>query len=48
MADHREQLDLFAGFSINVSGHSVNDETFPDFVLGEFARPEPQPTSSNG
>jgi EAL domain-containing protein (putative c-di-GMP-specific phosphodiesterase class I) len=44
MADHREQLDLFAGFSINVSGHSVNDETFPDFVLGEFARTQ-APTS---
>ena len=38
MSDHRAQLDEFAGFAINVSGHSVNDETFPDFVLEEFAR----------
>ncbi|MFK7914811.1 MAG: DUF1631 family protein [Pseudomonadales bacterium] len=38
MADHRDRLDHCAGFSINVSGHSVNDETFPDFVLEMFAK----------
>ncbi|MEZ5557184.1 MAG: DUF1631 family protein [Pseudomonadales bacterium] len=44
MADHRAQLDNFGGFSINVSGHSVNDETFPDFVLEQFSRTQ-APTS---
>jgi EAL domain-containing protein (putative c-di-GMP-specific phosphodiesterase class I) len=38
MTDHRSQLDDFGGFSVNVSGHSVNDETFPDFVLEQFSR----------
>ncbi len=38
VASHRAELDKCAGFSINVSGHSVNDETFPDFVLEQFAR----------
>ena len=38
MAEHRKMLDDFAGFSINVSGHSVNDTTFPDFVLEQFGR----------
>ncbi|MGI9325049.1 MAG: DUF1631 family protein [Pseudomonadales bacterium] len=38
MSDHRARLDHCAGFSINVSGHSVNDETFPDFVLEMFAK----------
>lgn len=38
MSDHRDRLDHCAGFAINVSGHSVNDETFPDFVLEMFAK----------
>jgi EAL domain-containing protein (putative c-di-GMP-specific phosphodiesterase class I) len=38
MAEHRSDLDHFGGFAINVSGHSVNDATFPDFVLGQFAK----------
>ncbi|MCR9276840.1 MAG: DUF1631 family protein [Pseudomonadaceae bacterium] len=38
MAERRESLDSFAGFAINISGHSINDETFPDFVLDAFAR----------
>ena len=38
MADHRSRLDDFGGFSINVSGHSVNDTTFPDFVLEQFGK----------
>lgn len=44
MADHRQTLDHFGGFAINVSGHSVNDETFPDFVLDQFTRSQ-APTS---
>ena len=38
MAEHRSDLDHFGGFAINVSGHSVNDATFPDFVLEQFAK----------
>lgn len=44
MAEHRTALDNFGGFSINVSGHSVNDTTFPDFVLEQFGRTQ-APTS---
>jgi diguanylate cyclase (GGDEF)-like protein len=44
MSEHRAELDHFGGFSINVSGHSVNDETFPDFVLDQFSRSQ-APTS---
>ena len=38
MALNRSKLDDFGGFAINVSGHSVNDTTFPDFVLEQFGR----------
>jgi diguanylate cyclase (GGDEF)-like protein len=44
MADHRNSLDNFNGFAINVSGHSVNDESFADFVLEQFSRMQ-APTS---
>jgi len=44
MSEHRADLDHFGGFAINVSGHSVNDETFPDFVLDQFSRSQ-APTS---
>jgi diguanylate cyclase (GGDEF)-like protein len=44
MADHRNSFDSFGGFSINVSGHSVNDESFADFVLEQFSRTQ-APTS---
>ncbi len=44
MSEHREELNRFGGFAINVSGHSVNDETFPDFVLDQFSRTQ-APTS---
>ena len=44
MAEHRDTLDHFGGFAINVSGHSVNDETFPDFVLDQFSKSQ-APTS---
>ncbi len=44
MADHRSSLDNFGGFAINVSGHSVNDESFADFALEQFSRMQ-APTS---
>lgn len=44
MSDNRAMLDDFGGFAINVSGHSVNDSTFPDFVLEQFGRTQ-APTS---
>jgi diguanylate cyclase (GGDEF)-like protein len=44
MSDNRDKLDSFGGFSINVSGHSINDETFPDFVLEQFSKSQ-APTS---
>ncbi|MBV1905132.1 MAG: DUF1631 family protein, partial [Pseudomonadales bacterium] len=37
MADNRAKLDKFAGFSINVSGHSVNDESFAEFIMEKFS-----------
>ncbi len=44
MADNSDRLDHFGGFAINVSGHSMNEESFPDFVLEQFARTQ-VPTS---
>lgn len=44
MAENRSVLDDFNGFAINVSGHSVNDTTFPDFVLEQFGHTQ-APTS---
>ena len=44
MSDNRAMLDDFGGFAINVSGHSVNDSTFPDFVLEQFGNTQ-APTS---
>ena len=38
MADNRTVLDDFGGFAINVSGHSINDGGFPDFVLEQFGK----------
>jgi diguanylate cyclase (GGDEF)-like protein len=38
MSENRARLDDFGGFAINVSGHSVNDTTFPDFVLEQFGK----------
>ena len=37
MSEHREEIDRIGGFSINVSGHSINDESFTDFVLRQFS-----------
>jgi diguanylate cyclase (GGDEF)-like protein len=36
MAAHREQIEKLGGLAINVSGHSINDETFIDFVIEQF------------
>jgi len=44
MAENRSVLETFGGFAINVSGHSVNDTTFPDFVLEQFTETK-APTS---
>jgi diguanylate cyclase (GGDEF)-like protein len=38
VAAHQHLLDDVGSFAINVSGQSMNDETFPDFVLQEFER----------
>ncbi len=44
MSGNRDALDEFGGFAINVSGHSINDQTFPDFVLDQFSKSQ-APTS---
>ena len=44
MSEHRSRLDDFGGFAINVSGHSLNEITFSDFVLEQFAETQ-APTS---
>ncbi len=38
MMAHPEQLGLSGGFSINLSGHSMNDETFLDFIFDALVR----------
>ena len=38
MADHRNELGYFDGFAVNVSGHSINDDAFPEFVLEQLSR----------
>ncbi|GGD05902.1 hypothetical protein GCM10007418_26150 [Halopseudomonas salina] len=38
MMEHPEQLRLSGGFSINLSGHSMNDETFLDFIFDALVR----------
>ncbi len=37
MSEHHNELDDISGFAINISGHSMNDEAFADFVLEEFS-----------
>ena len=44
MTANRTLLDNINGFSINISGHSINDETFADFVLDQFSKSQ-APTS---
>ena len=38
MMQHPDQLKLTGGFSINLSGHSMNDETFLDFIFEALVR----------
>ncbi len=38
MAEHLDQLGNFGGFSINLSGHSLNDESFMDFLFDALLR----------
>ena len=38
VAEHRDELDDISGFAINISGHSMNDEAFADFVLEQFTQ----------
>lgn len=38
MAEHREELDEFGGFSINLSGCSLNDDSFLDFIFASLVR----------
>jgi len=37
MAENRSKVDRFSGFSINVSGHSINDESFSEFIMENFS-----------
>lgn len=38
MSAHREELDQFGGFSINLSGCSLNDDSFLDFIFATLVR----------
>jgi len=38
MHQNMDDLHLFGGFSINLSGHSMNDETFLDFIFDALVR----------
>lgn len=38
MAEHRDELEHFGGFSINLSGCSLNDESFLDFIFAALVR----------
>ncbi len=40
MKAHEQELDSFGGFSINLSGHSLNDESFLDFIFNALVRYE--------
>ncbi len=35
--DHPQQIDEIGGFSINLSGHSLNDESLMEFIFEQFA-----------
>ena len=37
MGTHRDEVERIGGFSINISGQSINDEAFADFVLRQFS-----------
>ena len=38
MHQNLDDLHLFGGFSVNLSGHSMNDETFLDFIFDALVR----------
>lgn len=38
MMEHRHQMHLFGGFSINLSGHSMNDDSFLDYLFDALVR----------
>ncbi|MEH6564073.1 MAG: DUF1631 family protein [Halopseudomonas sp.] len=38
MHQNMDDLHLFGGFSVNLSGHSMNDETFLDFIFDALVR----------
>lgn len=38
MHQNEDELHLFGGFSVNLSGHSMNDETFLDFIFDALVR----------
>ncbi|RLT97397.1 MAG: DUF1631 family protein [Ketobacter sp.] len=38
MLDNKEIVNQLGGFSINLSGHSLNDETFLDFIFESLVR----------
>tara|TARA_R110001592_G_scaffold42588_4_gene138137 strand:+ start:7070 stop:10924 length:3855 start_codon:yes stop_codon:yes gene_type:complete len=38
MANHRDDLDHFGGFSINLSGCSLNDDSLLDFIFATLVR----------
>ncbi len=40
MVTNRSQLDKMGGFSINLSGHSMNDDSFLDFMFENLVRYE--------
>ena len=40
MTENLPQLKYFGGFSINLSGHSLNDESFLDFIFEALVRYE--------
>lgn len=37
MEEHEASVSLSNGFSINLSGNSISDDTFLEFILGQFA-----------
>ena len=38
MMEHQDQMHLFGGFSINLSGHSMNDDSFLDYIFDALVR----------
>ncbi|WP_394240246.1 DUF1631 family protein [Halopseudomonas laoshanensis] len=38
MMEHQDQMHLFGGFSINLSGHSMNDDSFLDYLFDALVR----------